>query len=78
MMAKAKRINPHDPGTAEHTLFNSYRTAKQHADRIQGEADRLSIEAGAYRAKAAHYAQALTALGHPPAGAQALLEGPKP
>lgn len=72
-----QRINPHPRGTAEHTLFNSYRRSSVDAARIQAEADRLGIEAGAHRAKADHYARALSALGHPPADAPKQIEGPK-
>ena len=68
------RVNPHKPGTPEHTVFAGYRRAKLEADRLQADADRLSIEAGAHRAKAEHYAKALTALGHSPEGATFLIE----
>lgn len=77
-MAKRQRINPHKQGTAEFTLFASYRRNALEAARMQAEADRLAVEAGALRAKAAHYAKALAALGHPPSDAQKLIEGPKP
>lgn len=73
---KRPRVNPHARGTAEHTLFNSYRRARLDGERLQAEADRIAIEAGAHRAKAAHYAKALAALGHPPEDAQKLLAGP--
>ena len=72
---KRQRINPHKQGTAEFTLFNSWRRAKLEADRLQAEADRTAIEAGAHRAKADHYAKALDALGEPVI--PRLLEGPK-
>lgn len=75
-MNKRTRINPHDRGTAEHTLFASWRRAKLQADQLQREADRLAIEAGAARAKADHYAKALAALGQHPE--PKLIEGPKP
>lgn len=75
-MSARQRINPHDRGTAEHTLFNSYRRAKLESERLQNTADHYSVEAGAQRAKAAHYAKALAALGHAPDDAQKLLAGP--
>ena len=75
-MTRRQRINPHPQGTAEHTLFASFRRASLEADRLQQVADAHAIEAGAHRAKAEHYARALIALGHPPA--PKLLEGPKP
>lgn len=77
-MARRARINPHDQGTAEHTLFNSWRRARIEAERLQTHADAYAVEAGAHRAKADHYAKALTALGSPPGGATRLIEGPKP
>ena len=75
-MTRRQRINPHQQGTAEHTLFASFRRAKLEAERLQFLADSYAIEAGAYRAKADHYAKALVALGHPPTE-QRLIEGPK-
>ena len=74
-MTRRTRINPHRQGTAEHTLFASYRRASLEAGRLQAEADRLTIEAGAHRAKADHYARALHALDCPVI--PRLLEGPK-
>jgi len=71
-----QRVNPHQRGTAEHTLFASYRRAKLQSEQMQAEADRIAIEAGAHRAKAAHYAAALAALGCAPVDAQRLIEGP--
>jgi hypothetical protein len=72
-MTKRTRINPHDRGTAEHTLFNSWRRADLEAKRLQAEADWFATNAGAHRSKAAHYAAALSALGSPPDGAQKMI-----
>lgn len=74
-MSRRQRINPHKQGTAEFTLFASYRRAKLEGERLARDADALAIEAGAHRAKAEHYAKALAALGHPPE--PLLIEGPK-
>lgn len=75
-MARKPRINPHDRGTGEHTLFNSYRRHKLEGDRHQGNADWYQAKADAARAAATSYALALAALGHPVEAAPKLLEGP--
>jgi hypothetical protein len=76
-MSRPKRINPHQRGTGEHVLFNSFRRHQLDAKRLQGEADWYQAKAKAARAAATSYAAALTALGHPPEGAALLIEGPK-
>lgn len=59
-----RRINPFDPGTAQHTLFTHYRKNKLEAERLEQEAWRCVTDARAARAKAEEYAEALRALGH--------------
>ena len=75
-MARKPRINPHDRGTAEYTLFAHWRRLTLTAKNQQQYADIYATDAGANRAKAQHYADTLTALGHPPAGQPKLIEGP--
>ncbi len=63
-MARRPRANPFDRGTAEHVLHHRWKLALGAADRLQREASLLQTAADAERAKAEHYAKALTALGH--------------
>lgn len=74
-MAQKQRVNPHQRGSAEHTLFDSYLRALNEATWLQADADRKIVQAGAHRAKAQHYAAALDALGHPVEGAPKLIDG---
>ena len=59
-----RRINPFDPGTAQHTLFAHYRKNKLEAERLEQHAALIATDARAARAKAEEYAEALRALGH--------------
>ena len=69
------RINSHAQGSAEHVLFDRWHRTSPQAITLQRQADQIATEAGALRAKADHYAEALDALGCPVT--PRLLEGPK-
>lgn len=73
-----QRVNPHDQGTPERSLYDNWRKANARAVQLQKAADSYRVDAEAERAKADRYAIALDALGVPPPGykPQRMLPGP--